>query len=208
MITIKNISVESLQVRNHMGTLNVKEGEGQCRRLLQKLIARQQEDNQMFVRAAINDDDKMDGVLWVTGQQRQAWMEVADVLIHDNTYNLDRLGYKLGVFSGINKEGSTVPLGVCLVIDEGFDSYKWQMETWLEAMDGVAPSLVITDADPAVMPTVASAFPDALHMWCLWHMLKNIFSHCRSTVGGAVPKLITDFITVSKTIGMCAFLSR
>ena len=145
----------------------------------------------------------------MTGEQKEVWAgSGADILIHDNTYNLDRLGYKLGVFSGISKEGVTVPVGTCFIIDEESESYEWQLKSFVAAHSDLAPLVIITDADPAVSAVVNAVFPDATHIWCLYHLIANIFRNCRAAVGGAIGRLIVDFIIVSKTQTEEAFRAR
>jgi hypothetical protein len=33
---------------------------------------------------------------------------------------------------------------------------------------------------------VADVFPNASHMWSLYHMIANIFNNCRGALGGAI----------------------
>eukprot|EP00873_Tetraselmis_striata_P014262 jgi/Tetstr1/434526/TSEL_023618.t1 len=205
-------TIEETQVRNVMR--NVKGSgaptTGQCRRLLERLLEEQHlKDPDLVVIQLLDDEDRLKGVLWVTGEQRRAWIACgSDILIHDNTYNLDQLGYKLGVFSAICKEGRTIPVGQCFIIDEESDSYAWQLRMWFEAHDNIAPLVIITDADPAVVAVVADVFPHAYHIWCLYHLIANIFKNCRSAVGGAIGQLVVDFITTSKTQTEVAFRAR
>ena len=44
----------------------------------------------------------------------------------------------MGVFNGISKEGVTIPVGLCFVIDEESGSYEWQFKRWLGAHDDVS----------------------------------------------------------------------
>ena len=106
--------IEDKQLYNEVGAVRPKaDRQGQCRRLLEILLRKQHnEDPGLKIHQLLDSEDRMKGVLWVTGEQRRAWLECgSDVLIHDNTYNVDQLGYKLGVFSGISKQAATVPLG-------------------------------------------------------------------------------------------------
>ena len=54
--------------------------------------------------------------------------------------------------------------GCCLV---------WLMETFLEAMDGIAPRCIITDQDFAMRAAIDRVFPDAIHRNCRWHVMQN-----------------------------------
>jgi hypothetical protein len=167
------------------------------------------QDPGMVMHQLLDDEERLKGVLRVTGEQRGAWIECgSDILIHDNTYNMDHLGYKLAVFSGICKEGRTIPIGQCFVIDEESGSYNWQLRMWLAAHDNFAPLVIITYADPAVVCVVADVFPNASHIWSLYHLIANIFKNCRGVVDGALGQLVVNFLTVSKTITNEAFHAR
>ena len=206
-----HVLIEERQLRNAIAAVRVKaDGQGQCRRLLEKLLTTQHtQDPDMSISQMLDDDDHLLGVLWVTGEEKRAWLECgSDILIHDNTYNLDELGYKLGVFSGVSQRGTTIPLGTCFILDEEMSAYEWQLGEWLKAMGDLQPTLVITDSDPAVVAVLGAVFPDALHMWCLWHMLRNIFKNCKGRVGGAIGKLLSDFMKVAATNTETAFLAR
>ena len=210
-IDFPGMVLEEQQVRNAVTASRPTDlRNGQCRRLLEALLTDQHtSDPDLMIKTLLDNDDRLKGVLWVTGEQRQAWLQSgADVVIHDNTYNLDELGYKVGVFNGISKEGKTIALGQCFIIDEESTSYEWQFRSWLECQDNLAPLLVITDSDPAVACVVGIIFPDAIHMWCLWHILQNVFKNCRGTVGGRIGQLLADLICVAQTITEKAFLAR
>jgi len=137
---------------------------GQCRGLLEELLfVKFSKYPDMQIQQLLGDEDCLKGVLWVMGEQRRAWMELCGngFVIHDNTYNVDNLGYNLGHFSGISQEGVTIPLGQCFILNKESESHEWQFRRWLEAHDGVAPILVITDSDPAVACVVAPSSPDS-----------------------------------------------
>lgn len=41
-------------------------------------------------------------------------------------------------------------------------------------MQGLLPSAVTTDCDAALTAAIAALLPNALHMWCLWHLSRAI----------------------------------
>ena len=46
---------------------------------------------------------------------------------------------------------------------------------FMEAVLCVAPRVIFTDADPAVIAAVLSVFgEDTLHYWCIWHIYQNL----------------------------------
>jgi predicted HNH restriction endonuclease len=45
---------------------------------------------------------------------------------------------------------------------------------------GVEPSVIATDADPALIGAVHKVFPNAVALLCLWHIQKNVAKHCKA----------------------------
>jgi hypothetical protein len=91
------------QVRNVMGKFQRKKTELTCRSLLERLILEQRADLEMYVDYKINEDNELVALLWITADQRRSWLSHPDILIHDNTYDLDNMGFKLGNFNGIDE---------------------------------------------------------------------------------------------------------
>ncbi|RYR27134.1 hypothetical protein Ahy_B02g061469 isoform E [Arachis hypogaea] len=70
-----------------------------------------------------------------------------DVLTFDSTYNRNVYNKPLVIFSGSNHHGQTVIFGCGLIVNEDIGSYKWLLETLLEAMGNKHPMAVVTDGD-------------------------------------------------------------
>ena len=244
------------QVRNVMSKYQRGPTGSSCRELLQRLMLQQRADPDFFVDYKLNEDNELVGVLWITAEQRRAWLAAPDILIHDNTYNLDNMGFKLGNFNGIDELGRTIDLGTSLVLDETACTYEWQFSSWLHGMYDVPPTVVGTDADPAASIAVADVFPSSLYFWCLWHIMQNlnknlkvwsfllisfpiymlhllryvapppptpllandegcsmtyvmyILALAQAKLRGLMPKFLTDFLVVSKTVGKVACVKR
>ncbi len=162
------------QVRNVMQKFQRKTNEFSCRSLLERLILEQRADPDLYLDYKINDDNELVGVIWITAEQRRAWLTHPDILIHDNTYDLDNLGFKLGNFNGIDELGRTIDLGTAFVLDETSATYEWQFTSWLEGMYNVPPTAIGSDADPAASLAIMGVFPTSLYFWCLWHIMQNL----------------------------------
>lgn len=196
------------QVRNAM--LKHKQGVHSlcCRALLEVLLTESAKDPDFFVAYKLDDDNVLTGVLWITPDQRKAWLETPDILIHDNTYELDDQGFKLGNFNGIDKIGRTIDLGTAFVLDEDSCTYEWQFETWKAAMFTVMPTVFGSDADPAASLAAEASFPGVPYFWCKWHINQNLFKNLQGKLGGLMPKFLTDFEAVAATLGEACFMHR
>ncbi|KAL0362204.1 UNVERIFIED_CONTAM: protein FAR-RED ELONGATED HYPOCOTYL 3 [Sesamum calycinum] len=53
-------------------------------------------------------------------------------------------------------------------------TFLWVMQTWLRAMGGQAPKIIITDQDKVMKSVTADAFPSSLHLFCLWNIIGKV----------------------------------
>jgi len=51
----------------------------------------------------------------------------------------------------------------------------WLFETFLKAMGGNKPVMIITDQDQAMTNAIESVFTGSSHRFCMWHILKKTF---------------------------------
>jgi hypothetical protein len=53
------------------------------------------------------------------------------------------------------------------------EDFVWVFEAFLEAMDGLHPTNIITDQDGAMRSTILATFPNSCHRNCRWHIMQN-----------------------------------
>ena len=76
-------------------------------------------------------------------------------------------------FTTIDNHKRSVTVGAGLLSNEKIESYCWLLEAFLKA-HGKAPTLVLTDHDPAILQAVEAVFPNAKHRLRLWHITKKL----------------------------------
>jgi len=77
-------------------------------------------------------------------------------------------------FTGVNHHKSCVTFAAAFIPNEKIESYKWIFQTFLKAMGGVAPKLIITDEDLSMRAAIKDIFPDTRHRLCMWHILNKL----------------------------------
>ncbi|KAH0654468.1 hypothetical protein KY289_032146 [Solanum tuberosum] len=75
---------------------------------------------------------------------------------------------------GVNHHFQFLLLGCALVGDESSTTFSWLMRTWLRAVGGQSPRVVITDDDISLKEAVEEVFPKAQHCFCLWNVMGKI----------------------------------
>ncbi|XP_021905347.1 protein FAR1-RELATED SEQUENCE 5-like [Carica papaya] len=77
-------------------------------------------------------------------------------------------------FTGVNHHRQSVLFGCALLADETESTFIWLFTTWLEAVSGRQPGLIITDYDSAISRAVEKVFPQSRHRYCKWHIMSKM----------------------------------
>lgn len=77
-------------------------------------------------------------------------------------------------FTGVNHHKQSVLFGCTLLADETESTFIWLFTTWLEAMSGQQPGLIITDYDSAIGRAVEQVLPQSRHRYCKWHIMSKM----------------------------------
>ena len=82
----------------------------------------------------------------------------------------------------VGPTGATKVLAYSFLLDETVESFMWACECFKDAFR-VVPAVIFTDSDMAMKAAIASAFPGAKHLLCVWHLSKNMFTHIKAACG-------------------------
>ncbi|KAL4393566.1 hypothetical protein AHAS_Ahas02G0064800 [Arachis hypogaea] len=89
-----------------------------------------------------------------------------DIVAFDSTYKKNKYNKPLVIFFGCNHHGQTVIFDSGLLSDKTTDTYKWLLETFVEAMGGKSPKAVITGGDLAMRNAIKNVLPAVIHQLC------------------------------------------
>jgi transposase-like protein len=68
----------------------------------------------------------------------------------------------------------SVLFGAAFLANEKIEPYEWLFQTFLLAMGGKAPRLIITDEDASMKSAIRTILPDTVHMFCMWHIMEKV----------------------------------
>jgi len=140
----------------------------------------------------VDDENRVRGLVWVDPRSMNAYKNFGDVVTFDSTYRTNRYCMPFIPITGVNHHFQNILFGFALVRDEKEESYKWVLETWLEAVDNKAPITIITDQDVALGNAIAKVMPQTKHTYCTWH-ISSKFPEKLSTLYTNYPEFKSDF---------------
>ncbi|XP_031287102.1 protein FAR-RED IMPAIRED RESPONSE 1-like [Pistacia vera] len=142
---------------------------------IQKYFLKMQKDNaNFFYMMDLDDEDRLQNVIWVDARSMAAFKEFGDVVTFDTTYLTNKYDMPFAAFVGVDHHGHSTLLGCGLISHEDTETFVWLFESWLACMWNCAPNAIITDQDKAMQNAIEIVFLGTRHRWCLWHIMKKL----------------------------------
>ncbi|XP_062009139.1 protein FAR1-RELATED SEQUENCE 2-like isoform X2 [Rosa rugosa] len=148
--------------------------------MFEQLMCMQDENPNFFYAIEFDNDKQLRSVFWVDANGRRDYNSFCDVVLFDTYYVRNNYKIPLVPIVGVNHHFQYILLGCALIGDETTADFVWLMRTWLKAVGGQAPRVVITDQEKYLKEAVADVFTDACHRFCLWHVLTRIHDNVGS----------------------------
>ncbi|KAL5581605.1 hypothetical protein UlMin_014047 [Ulmus minor] len=142
--------------------------------MLEHFMQMQDENRNFFYAIDLDHEKRLKNVLWVDAKGQHDYSSFCDVVFFDTFYVTNKYKIPFVPIAGVNHHSQYLLLGCALIGEETASSFVWLMQTWLKAVGGQAPRVIITDQDKFLKEAVADVFPDARHCFCLWHVLGKI----------------------------------
>ena len=92
------------------------------------------------------------------GLSRKNYSLFGDVVSFDTTYNTNKYCMIFAPFTGVNHHRQSITFGAAFLADEKVDSFVWLFETFLKAMGGHKPVVIITGQDLAMKIAIEKVF--------------------------------------------------
>lgn len=143
---------------------------GEARILLNLFLQMQCLNLNFFYAVDLGEDQRIKNLLWVDAKSRHDYSSFSDVVSFDTTYIRNRHKMPLALFIGVNQHYQFMLLGCALISDESAATYTWIMQTWLKAVGGQPPNVIITEQDKIIKSIISEVLPSTRHFFCLWHI--------------------------------------
>ncbi|KAK4256498.1 hypothetical protein QN277_009350 [Acacia crassicarpa] len=147
---------------------------GDVKLLLDISIQMQNMNSNFFYAVDIGEDQRVKSLLWLDAKCRHDYINFCDVVSFDTTYVRNKYKTPLALFVGVNQHYQFMLLGCAFISDETATTYSWLMQTWLKAVGGQVPKVIITDHDKTLKSVISDVFPHAHHFMCLWHIFGKV----------------------------------
>lgn len=181
---------ETVSQFDHGRRLALDVGDGQF--LLEYFKHLKKDSPGFFYAIDLNEENCLSNLFWVDAKSRSDYTSFSDVITLESCYIKNNDKVPLVPFVGVNNHLQPILLGCGLVADESKETFVWVMKTWLRAMGGLAPKVIITDHDQAITTAVEEVFPKTRHCYMLHSILEKV-PHVLVRVIQCHPKFLHKF---------------
>ncbi|XP_024310280.1 protein FAR1-RELATED SEQUENCE 5-like [Brachypodium distachyon] len=141
---------------------------------IDNLRKRQEINPGFFFEYVLDDKNWLTHVFWADACCRKNYALFGEMVSFDSTYSTNQYSMIFCPFTGINHHMASVFYGAALIVNETIESYKWVFQTFLKAMDGAAPRLIVTDEDQSMKIAIEDVMHNTVHRLCMWHIMRKL----------------------------------
>eukprot|EP00904_Undaria_pinnatifida_P011900 jgi/Undpi1/7840/HiC_scaffold_23.g10312.m1 len=153
----------------------------------------------------VDADQVLRSIMWASPEQVMLARTYGGVVIQDNTCLTNRYDFKLCLYVGVDSENKTIVFAQGFLGNEQSETFDFANQFFLEICGG-HPKVIITDADGAMTSSISTLLPHTKHLYCSWHICKNIKKHCMGALQKAgCTELLRRFTAASYATSTEAF---
>ncbi|XVF50778.1 hypothetical protein PTKIN_Ptkin04bG0130800 [Pterospermum kingtungense] len=178
LLVQESLDCLALDYENHLKSERTRDmKEGEAGRLLRYFQRQHFENPSLFYAIQLDINDKVSNIFWADDNMVADYNYFGDVVLLDTSCRIN-VDFKPFVqFIGVNHHNDVLIFAAALLYDDTVESLKWLFHTFLEAMSGKKPKVILTDQDAIVVEAVSSILPETSHRICVWQMHQNAFKH-------------------------------
>ncbi|XVF81659.1 hypothetical protein PTKIN_Ptkin15bG0173100 [Pterospermum kingtungense] len=150
--------------------------------MLDHFMCMQAENPGFFYAIDLDNEKRARSVFWVDAKGKHNYSHFGDVVFLDTFFVTNKYKIPYVPIIGVNHHFQYLLLGCAIIGDNMTSSFVWLMRSWLKAMGGQAPKVIITDQDKVLNEAVADVFPDSRHCFSLWHVFSKFPENLGCTI--------------------------
>ncbi|XP_057983297.1 protein FAR1-RELATED SEQUENCE 5-like [Malania oleifera] len=179
----EDLGYHPIDYKNNLPSKRTREmRDGEAESIMQYFRRKQLKDPSLFFSMQLDAEEQITNVFWADEKMLVDYSDFGDVVCFDTTYRLKDCR-PFAPFIGVNHHRQMVIFGGALLYDETVESFKWILQTFVEAMSGKKPKTILTGQDAVMAEAIHAVLPETHHCICVWHVYQNAFKHLSDAMG-------------------------
>jgi hypothetical protein len=162
-----NIGCIKRELQNYYQVLREKIKNADAQLFVAQMERKKETSYAFFYDFVVDEHGKLLYIFWADGISRKNYSYFGDLVSFDATYSTNQYNMIFAPFISVNHHMQSVFFEAAFRANEKIESYEWLFHTFLLAMGGKAPRLIITDEDASMKSAIRTILPDTIHRFCM-----------------------------------------
>lgn len=162
---------------SNVGCSGVSRGTGRNHSMTQDLIdyfkIMQMGDSPIFYTMQLEAAQGMANFFWRDDRSLVDYEHFGDVLVLDTRTTINIHNMICAAFWGLNHWRQRIIFGYAFLVDQGVDSFRWLLQSFLQAMREKKPKTIITEVSEEIAEAVKVVLPESSHCLPYWSILNS-----------------------------------
>ncbi|XP_074288995.1 protein FAR1-RELATED SEQUENCE 5-like [Silene latifolia] len=169
VIKVKVLKLGGLKSYRGWKELDIKSyiGNFDAQMFVENLIGKKDTCSSFYFDYIVDENKCLAGAFWADLICIKNYMLFSEVLSADATYGTNKYDMVFVPFTRVDHHKRCITFGAGLIGDESIECYRWLFKTFLEAMGGCHPRIIITDQDKSMKSVVPEVFKESTHRLCM-----------------------------------------
>ena len=172
--SFRNIPFDATDLSNLQCQQNVIEKDHDIDHCIERFKTLQKKVPGFYYAIEKDEQKRVRSIFWMDAMCVMNYKMFGEYISFDTTFSTNKYNLPFVPIVGVNNHGATVLFGVALLKDEKIGSFKWVLETFVEAMGGKEPQTIITDQDKAMKRAIKEVLPNTTHRNCYYHIVTKM----------------------------------
>jgi hypothetical protein len=170
----QNVGCTLRDLQNYYRDLRSKIKDADAQMFVAQLERKKEVNSAFFYKFEVDEQGRLMRVFWADAISKKNYSIFGDAVSVDATYATNQYNMKFVPFTGFNHHLQSVFLGAAFISNEKIESFVWCFKSFLEAMGGAAPRLIVTDECASMKAAISEIMPETIHRLCMWHILDKV----------------------------------
>jgi hypothetical protein len=142
--------------------------------MLTELYLKKDDDPRWIIKPRFDHGERrLNSLFWMSPDQVNAYGRYQDILIMDTTSKTNQFDMMLMLIIAVDNNFRNLIVAAAILEDETEATFSWVLQELKNSCD-ITPTVIYSDADPALISAVKKNYPETHHFHCIFHIDLNL----------------------------------
>src|SRR6266542_188247 len=138
--------------------------------MLTKLYSKKDNDPRWIIKPHFNHGERrLNSLFWMSPNQVNAYERYHDIVVVDMTSKTNQFDMMLMLIIAVDNNFRNIIVAAAILEDKTEATFAWVLQELKNSCD-VTPTVLSSDADPALISAVRTNYPETRHFYCIFHI--------------------------------------